>query len=74
LLGGAVKGGFSGRYPDLGKLNKDDLVHTTDYRRLYATIEQKWFELSPRDDVARGAKPLEILKTAAKSPKSNSGK
>ena len=74
VMGGAVQGGFAGRYPDLGKLDKDDLIHTTDYRRLYATIEQKWFELPPREDVARGAKPLEILKTVAKSPNSTSGK
>ena len=62
LIGGKVKGGFAGKQPDLGKLVKDDLIHTTDYRRLYATVEQKWFGLRPRSEVSRGAKPLDVFR------------
>ena len=62
LLGGNIKGGFSGKQPDLGKLVRDDLIHTTDYRRLYATIEQKWFGLKGRSEVSRGAKPLDVIR------------
>lgn len=42
LLGGQVKGGFYGRSPDLGRLEQGDLVFTTDYRRMYASVAQEW--------------------------------
>lgn len=62
LLGGGVKGGFAGTQPDLGNLVKNDLVHTTDYRQLYAAIEQNWFELKANPDVTRGASPLSVFR------------
>jgi len=43
VLGGKVKGGLHGATPDLGKLDDGDLRFTTDYRRLYATIREKWW-------------------------------
>ena len=48
--------------PDLGELVKNDLIYTTDYRRLYATIEQQWFQLDPNSKVSRGQSPLAILR------------
>ncbi len=45
VLGGKVKGGLHGSQPDLGSLVQNDLPHTTDYRRLYATIREKWWGL-----------------------------
>ena len=62
LLGGQVKGGFAGAQPDLGKLEKNDLIFTTEYRRLYATIEQQWFRLQANPLVARGVAPLPVLR------------
>jgi len=44
VLGGKVKGGLHGAAPDLGELADGDLRFTTDYRRLYATIREKWWE------------------------------
>jgi uncharacterized protein (DUF1501 family) len=43
LLGGKVHGGLHGRAPDLGKLADGDLVHTTDFRSIYATIARDWW-------------------------------
>ncbi len=55
LLGGRVKGGFYGRSPDLEHLEKGDLVFTTDYRRMYASVAQEWFGLPAMD---RSFEPL----------------
>lgn len=38
VAGGKVAGGIAGARVDLGKLVEDDLVHTTDYRDVYAAI------------------------------------
>jgi uncharacterized protein (DUF1501 family) len=62
MMGGQVKGGFAGAQPDLGELVKNDLIYTTDYRRLYATIEQDWFGLEANPSVSRGAVPLSVLR------------
>ena len=38
VAGGGVQGGFSGQRVDLTRLKDDDLVHTTDYRAVYAGL------------------------------------
>lgn len=45
LLGSAVKGGVYGKHPSLTDLYEGDLIHTTDFRRVYATVLQRWFAL-----------------------------
>lgn len=45
LIGGRVKGGFYGQTPSLSRLEADDLVHTTDFRALYRTVLQSWWQL-----------------------------
>ncbi len=60
LLGGAVRGGLYGSTPSLARLEQGDLVHTVDYRRLYATIERHWFGIGV-GYAARGFAPLELL-------------
>ncbi len=43
-LGAGVKGGFHGKPPALGALDPNgDLVFTTDFRRAYATVIERWF-------------------------------
>ncbi|NKI96167.1 DUF1501 domain-containing protein [Rhizobacter sp. SG703] len=43
-LGGAVRGGVVGRMPDLQRLDEgQNLVHTADFRQVYATIAQRWW-------------------------------
>jgi len=44
LAGPAVKGGLHGTYPSLTKLSEGDLVHTVDFRRVYATLLQDWLK------------------------------
>lgn len=45
VLGSAVKGGVVGEHPSLVDLNKGDLVHTTDFRRVYATLLDDWLRI-----------------------------
>lgn len=45
VLGGRVKGGLFGAHPDLQELNDGNLKFTTDYRQLYSTILEQWFNI-----------------------------
>jgi uncharacterized protein (DUF1501 family) len=42
LSGTKVKGGLAGSYPSLAKLGEGDLIHTVDFRSVYATVLEKW--------------------------------
>jgi len=42
VSGGMVKGGLHGQYPSLSQLEDGDLTYTTDFRRVYATLLDKW--------------------------------
>lgn len=47
VLGGAVKGGIKGMHPSLTQLSGDgNLIHTLDYRSLYATLLRDWWGFS----------------------------
>ncbi len=43
LLGGGVKGGLYGQAPSLSRLDGGNLVHTVDFRGLYATVIERWW-------------------------------
>lgn len=44
-IGGAVRGGLYGKQPSLApdKLRDGDMLHTVDFREVYATIAQRWW-------------------------------
>ena len=42
-LGAPVQGGFYGQTPSLDELDEGDLIHTTDFRSVYATAIENWF-------------------------------
>jgi uncharacterized protein (DUF1501 family) len=46
-LGGRVKGGLYGDAPRLDRLEDGNLVHTVDFRSLYATALQRWWGIEP---------------------------
>lgn len=47
VLGGAVKGGIKGLHPSLTQLSGDgNLIHTLDYRSLYASVLRDWWGFS----------------------------
>lgn len=48
VAGDAVRGGLYGKHPSLTELDDGDLIHTTDFRRVYATLIQDWFGIDPQ--------------------------
>ena len=44
LFGGALHGGLHGKHPSLTDLYRGDLVHSTDFRKVYATILDRWLK------------------------------
>lgn len=50
VLGGKVRGGRYGEAPSLHSLDDNgDLRHTTDFRRVYATIADRWWGIHDHD-------------------------
>jgi uncharacterized protein (DUF1501 family) len=52
VAGEGIRGGLYGAAPSLGELDEGDLIHTTDFRRAYATVIHSTFGLAP--EVALG--------------------
>ncbi|OJV00198.1 MAG: hypothetical protein BGO12_14315, partial [Verrucomicrobia bacterium 61-8] len=44
VLGGKVKAGLHGTQPSLTELGDGDLIYTVDFRRVYATMLDKWLQ------------------------------
>lgn len=44
MMGSAVKAGIYGTAPSLTKLDKGDLIHTTDFRSVYASVLEHWMK------------------------------
>lgn len=46
VLGGRVRGGMHGKQPSLApdQLHDGDMIHTVDFRQLYATLAQRWWK------------------------------
>lgn len=58
-LGGAVRGGFHGEAPSLARLDADgNLAYTVDFRRLYATVLERWWDIDSRSVLGARFEPL----------------
>ncbi len=54
VMGGAVRGGLVGQAPDLTRLDgAQNLIYTTDFRQLQATVAKAWWGINP-ERVVRG--------------------
>lgn len=61
LMGERVRPGLYGEAPNLLDLDGGDLKHSTDFRRVYATVLKSWFKVDSRP-VLRGAfSPLDAV-------------
>lgn len=61
-LGGAVRGGFHGEPPNLGRLDGNgNLAHTVDFRRLYATVLERWWGIESSSVLGNRFEPLPLL-------------
>lgn len=56
VLGGGVKPGLYGKPPSLTRLDQGDLIHTLDFRSVYATVLEKWLQ-TPSRGILRGQFP-----------------
>ena len=54
VAGNGVKGGHNGEVPSLTELDDGDtLLFTTDFRRVYATVIERWLGIADSSDVLR---------------------
>ncbi|MBX3452693.1 MAG: DUF1501 domain-containing protein [Planctomycetaceae bacterium] len=59
LSGGAVKPGFHGERPSLANLDQvGDLVHSIDFRSVYASVLSSWLRVDHRQIMAPEIRPL----------------
>jgi uncharacterized protein (DUF1501 family) len=42
-----VRGGFHGQQPALDRLRDGDLAHGVDFRRVFATLARRWWDVDP---------------------------
>jgi uncharacterized protein (DUF1501 family) len=62
LCGAKVKGGLAGTYPSLEKLGEGDLVHTVDFRAVYATVLERWLGCDAEKVLGEKFKAMDLLK------------
>ncbi len=63
LAGGKLKKGLVGTHPSLTDLDNGGLKHDIDFRRVYATVLEKWLGFESRLTLDKQYKPLNILNT-----------
>ena len=64
LFGGALRGGLFGRHPSLTDLQRGDLVHSTDFRSVYATLLEQWLRTPSEQILGKTFAQLPLLRTA----------
>ena len=62
LMGNQVVGGLHGEYPSLTSLdNNGDLIHTVDFRSVYATLLDRWLRIPSGPVLGGKFAPVEFL-------------
>jgi uncharacterized protein (DUF1501 family) len=61
LVGGKVKAGIYGDHPSLTDLDNGDLKYTVDFRRVYATLLDKWLAADSTKVLGAKFDPIEII-------------
>ena len=55
VIGNHVQGGLYGKPPSLTELDDGNLIKTTDFRRVYATMIEEWLRFNDSPQVLKGA-------------------
>ena len=55
VVGNHVRGGLYGRHPSLTELDDGNLIKTTDFRRVYATMIEEWLRFDDSAAVLKGS-------------------
>ena len=64
VLGGKVRGGLHGQAPSLARLEGGNLVHSVDFRSLYATVIEKWWGGGASGVLNGRFAPLDLLRVS----------
>jgi len=62
LLGGGVRGGLFGHRPSLTDLDGGNLKYGIDFRQLYSTVAERWWQLPAGRTFDGRYRPLDVLK------------
>ncbi|MFP6618147.1 MAG: DUF1501 domain-containing protein [Pirellulaceae bacterium] len=63
LLGPGVQAGLHGDHPDLENLVQGDLKHAIDFRRVYATVLDRWLTCSSQQILGDEYPPLPLIRS-----------
>ena len=55
IIGNQVRGGLYGEHPSLTVLDDGNLIKTTDFRRVYATMIKEWLQFDDTQAVLKGS-------------------
>ena len=58
VLGGSIRGGLFGQTPSLSHLEGGNLIHSVDFRRLYATLIERWWGVDSKPVLGGRFAPL----------------
>ena len=62
VIGNNLKGGMYGDYPSLTNLdNNQDLIHTIDFRQVYATVLEDWLQVESTDVLEESYNKLDFF-------------
>lgn len=61
LAGGGLRGGLLGKHPSLTDLDGDSPKSHTDFRRVYATVLDRWLGFDSRDVLGGRFEPLDVF-------------
>jgi uncharacterized protein (DUF1501 family) len=62
LAGAPVKGGLAGQYPSLEQLGEGDLIYTTDFRSVYATLLDHWLACPSEKALGQKFPAMDLLR------------
>jgi len=62
VLGGRVKGGLHGQAPSLSRLEGGNLVHSVDFRSLYATVIENWWGIEAKPVLGSKYPTLDLIR------------
>lgn len=63
LVGGKLKGGLVGQHPNLSELENNGQKFHTDFRRVYATVLDRWLGCDSRTVLGGEFEPLDLLQS-----------
>jgi uncharacterized protein (DUF1501 family) len=61
IVGPVTRAGLVGSHPSLETLDDGDLIHHTDFRRVYAAILERWLGIPAEPIVGPGFAPLDLF-------------